>query len=159
MMSPCKIIQITLYIALASFILLAGCDSSIVEYEPKNQDEKGIISLLFEYQDAKNYFDIKRLLSCLYDKGDFSFACGLRVSKTKLEEVLPDFWADIQSRNKLAVPFAHECLNGDYFESGELNNLKIEINNDTAEARVLVTKGFSRVPLFFRCFAKIINGL
>ena len=135
-------------------MITSCCDTSITEYEPKNQDEKEIISVLFQYQDAKNHFDLKRLLSFLDDKGEFSFACGLMISKTKLKEELPDFWVDIRSKNKIAIPYAHECLNGDYFESGELNNPIIKINNETAEVSVLVTKGFSRVTLTFSLLRK-----
>jgi hypothetical protein len=120
-----------------------------LEYVPDNEEEKEIISVLFQYQEAKNNFDLYRLLSFLHEKGEFSFACGLMISKNELQSVLPDFWADIQSKNKITVPYAHECLNGDYFESGELNNPKIKVNKETAEVSVLVTKGFSRVILLF----------
>jgi hypothetical protein len=146
MMFPNKIIQVIFILACLSSSV--GCDTSIVEYQPKNPDEQEILSLLFEYQDAKNNLDIDRLLLCLHDNGDFTFACGLRVTKNELRKVLPAYWDKVQSGDKSVVPLAHECLNGDYFISGELNNPKISITENTAEARVLVTSGFSRVLLF-----------
>lgn len=71
------------------------------------------------------------------------------VTKVVLEEELPDFWADIQSGNAAVFPIVHECINGDYYKSGELNNPQIEINNNTTEVTVLFTKGVCRVELYF----------
>ena len=52
-------------------LLMSSCgDISIAEYEPKNQDEREIISLLIQYQEAKNNFDVQKLLSVLHDKGN-----------------------------------------------------------------------------------------
>lgn len=137
------------FLIIITLVVCSCCDSSIVKYEPKNQDEKEIISLLIQYQDAKNNSDIEKLLSFLHDKGKFTFQCGRMVNKAVLKEELPSFWADIQSGNAAVFPIVHECINGDYYKSGELNNLRIEINNDTAEATVLFTKGVCRVELYF----------
>jgi len=130
-------------------VVSSCCDSLIDEYEPKNQDEKEILSLLIQYQDAKNNLDIERLLSFLHEKGLFTFQCGRMVKKKVLEEELPAFWADIQAGNAAVFPIVHECINGDYYTSGEFNNPQIEINDDTAEATVLFTKGVCRVELYF----------
>ena len=43
----------------------------------------------------------------------------------------------------------HECINGDYYKSGRLNNPQIEINGNKAEATVLFAKGLSRVLQYF----------
>jgi hypothetical protein len=126
-----------------------GCDSSIEKYEPKTEDEKEIISVLIQYQDAKNRFDLKRLLSFLHENGEFSFQCGLMVSKAKLEKMLPGFWTEITTGNPSVFPMVHECINGDYYKSGKLNNPQIEINGNKAEATVLFKKGLSRVPQYF----------
>ncbi len=141
--------------AIASFLLITialaiscGCDSSIAIYESDNLHEKEIISILIQYQDAKNNFDIEKLLSLLHDKGIFTFQCGRMVTKAVLEEELPGFWADIQSGNAAVFPIVHECINGDYYKSGELNNPQIEINNNTAEVTVLFTKSVCRVQLY-----------
>jgi hypothetical protein len=72
--------SLSCFLIFFAFSISCCCDSSIEKYEPKNQDEKNI-SLLIQYQDAKNHFDIKRLLSLLHEKGEFSFQCGLMVSK------------------------------------------------------------------------------
>lgn len=124
------------------------CDASISLYECKNKDEKEIISVLIQYQDAKNNFDIKKLLSLLHENGIFTFQCLRMVTKVVLEEELPDFWADIQSGNAAVFPIVHECINGDYYKSGELNNPQIEINYNTTEVTVLFKKGVCRVELY-----------
>lgn len=131
----------------ASVISSCG-DASITTYTPKNQDEGEIISLLIQYHDAKNRFDLEKLLSCLDDQGEFSFECGLMVSKTKLKNLLPIFWAELGSGNPAAIPLVHECINGNYYTSGELNNAEIEIKNGKAEVTVVFTKGVCRVPFY-----------
>lgn len=136
------------FLLLIAVIISSCCDTSITNYKPKNQDERKIISLLIRYHDAKNHFDIEKLLSCLDDQGEFSFECGLMVSKAKLVELLPVFWAELKSGNPAVIPLVHECINGNYYSSGELNNAKIEIKNDKAEVTVLFTKGVCRVPFY-----------
>lgn len=37
------------------------------------------LTLLIQYQDAKENYDIEKMLSCLDDQGEFSFECGLMV--------------------------------------------------------------------------------
>jgi len=89
--------------------IVSSCDAFISEYVPENRDEREIISILIQYQDAKNQFDIEKLLSFLHDKGEFSFACGIMISKTELKEVLPVFWTRMRSEKLAVVPMAHEC--------------------------------------------------
>lgn len=134
---------------ITAVVIFSGCDHSISEYRTENEDEREIISILIQYQDAKNKFDIKKLLSFLHDKGKFSFACGMMVSKAELKRVLPGFWAEMNSGKLGVVPMAHECLNGDYYKSGELKNPEIKINNNTAEATVRFTKRFSSSLLLY----------
>ncbi|MFH1981496.1 MAG: hypothetical protein ABIL58_06615 [Pseudomonadota bacterium] len=131
-------------------LIISSCgDVSIGNYNPDKPDEKEIIALLIQYQDAKNHFDLERLLSCLHDNGAFSFECGLMVSKERLKNELPGFWAGIRSGDPSAIPMVHECINGDYYKSGALNNPQVLIDGDTATATVLFTKGISRVEQFF----------
>jgi hypothetical protein len=137
------------FLIITAFVIFSCCDAPIATYEPKNQDEKEIISVLIQYQDAKNHFDIERLVSFLHDKGEFTFQCGRMVTKAVLKEEFPSFWADIRSGNAAVFPIVHECINGDYYKSGELNNPQIEIDNDTAVATVLFTNGVCRVDLYF----------
>ena len=135
---------------IATALVISSCrDASIMLYEPKNQDEKEIISLLIEYQDAKNHLDVQRLLSLLHDKGEFTFACGQMVSKTKLKTLLPGLWTEIRSGNSGVIPIVHECINGDYYKAGQLNSPQIIVENGTAEATVKYTNGFCRLPLYF----------
>ena len=126
-----------------------SCGESISEYAPGNSDEKEIIATLVQYQDAKNSFDIIRLIPLLHEDGIFSFECGRMVSKSELKEALPRLWAEIQSGDQTVIPLVHECINGDYVKSGDLSNPRIEIKNDTAEATVKFTSGFCRLPLYF----------
>ncbi len=135
-------------LTLIAIVISSCCDISITKYEPKNQDEKEIISVLVQYQDAKSRFDLEKMLSYLDDHGEFSFECGLMVSKTRLKELLPGFWSEIRSGNSAVIPLVHECINGNYYKEGHLNNIQIEINDDKAEVEALFTKGVCRVPFY-----------
>ncbi len=131
-------------------LAISSCfDTPIANYEPKNEDEREIISVLIQYQDAKNHFDIEKFLFFLHDKGQFSFQCGRMVSKNILKEELPGFWAEVKSGNPGIIPITHECVNGDYYKSGELNNPHIEVNNDSAKATVSFSKGVLRLLQHF----------
>jgi hypothetical protein len=145
LMEDCKNFCLLIF----TFTLFCCCDTPIDKYQPQDQDEKEILSVLIQYQNAKNHFEIDQLLSFLHENGKFSFQCGVMVSKVKLKELLPGFWAGIKAGNAAVFPMTHECVNGDYYKSGKLNNLQIEIGNDKAEVTVLFTKGFSRVLQYF----------
>jgi hypothetical protein len=129
-------------------IVSSCCDTSISKYEPKNQEEREIIALLIEYKMAKYHFEIEKLLPLLHDRGEFTFQCGRMLTKAGLKKELPGFWAKLRSGDTAIIPLVHECINGDYYESGEFNNPEIEINDDTALANVLFTNGVCRVPLY-----------
>ena len=142
--------RVSYFFIIFALSLFGACDSPIEKYKPLNQDEKEIILVLIQYQDAKNHFDLKRLLSLLHEDGEFSFQCGLMVSKAKLAEMLPGYWAELKSGNSEAISLVHECINGDSYKSGKLNNPHIEvINGSRAVATVLFTKGFSRLLQYF----------
>ncbi|WP_022669077.1 hypothetical protein [Desulfospira joergensenii] len=138
-----------LFILLAACAMGLGCDTPISEYRPKAPVEKEILPILIEFQEARNHYDIKRLLPLLHDRGQFSFGCGIMVSKAELEKMLPEFWAKMRSEKLAVVPLAHECLNGDYYPSGVLKEPIIKINGNTAKARVWFTKRFSSSLLLF----------
>lgn len=104
--------------------------------------------MLIDYKEAKYHFEIEKLLPLLHDRGEFAFQCGQMVSKARLKERLPGFWAELRSGDTAIIPLVHECINGDYYESGEFNNPILEINDDTALANVLFTNGVCRVPLY-----------
>jgi hypothetical protein len=134
------------------FIVLFACscsDSPIEAYACKNTDEEQIISILIQYQEAKNHGDVRKLLSVLDDGGLFTFQCGRMVTKAVLKKEFPGFWADVKSGNPVVFPLVHECVNGDYFTTGRLNNPLIEIGDGTAKATVLFTKGVCRIELYF----------
>ena len=129
-------------------LIACCCDTPIALYEPRSPDEKEIVTVLAQYQDAKNRFDLERLLPLLHEKGEFTFQCGMMVSKERLKELLPGFWAELKSGNSAVIPLVHECINGDYYTSGRLNNPHILIHNDKAVATVLFTKGVCRALLY-----------
>jgi len=145
----CKNFRAAYFFLILTFPLFCGCDTPIDKYEPRGRDEKEILSVLIRYQNAKNRFDIDQLLSFLHENGKFSFQCGKVVSKEELKELLPGFWNEIKAGNAAVFPITHECVNGDYYKSGTLNNIKIEIGVDKAEVIVLFRKGFSRVLQYF----------
>ena len=124
----------------------------ISKFEPATQDERDIISLLIQYQEAKNNHDIDQLLSFLHDNGKFALQCGRMVTKGILKDELPAFWDDILSGNVAVFPIVHECINGEYYKTGMLNNPKIEVNNDTSMVTVLFTRGIGRVPFYVSMF-------
>jgi hypothetical protein len=61
---------------------------------------------------------------------------------------LPGFWAELKTGNSAVIPLVHECINGDYFHTGRLNNPRIAIHGDEAQATVLFTKGVCRILLY-----------
>jgi len=128
--------------------LMSCCDAPLEQYTPRNSDEKQILAVLVQYQDAKNRLDLGSLLPLLDEKGEFTFQCGMMVSKARLEAMLPAFWAELKSGNTAVIPLVHECINGDYYTTGRLNNLGIAIHDDQARATVLFTKGVCRVMFY-----------
>jgi hypothetical protein len=131
-----------------SFWVTSCCDAPIEQYAPRSPDEKEILAVLIQYQDAKNRFDLERLVALLDNKGEFSFQCGMMVSKARLEAMLPGFWAALKSGDSAVIPLVHECINGDYYHTGRLNNPRIQVQDDTALATVLFSKGVCRVLLY-----------
>jgi hypothetical protein len=124
------------------------CDAPIEQYESRSPAEKEIISLLVHFQNARNRFDLQCLLPLLHDKGEFTFQCGIMVSKNRLEEMLPSFWAELKWGNTAVIPLVHECINGDYYTTGTLHNPQITIHNDETRTTVLFAKGVCRVTLY-----------
>jgi hypothetical protein len=144
-----KIRMTYVLLVILPIIFCAGCDTSIMKYEPQNHGEREIISLLIEYKEAKYNFEIDKLLPLLHDRGEFNFQCGQMVSKTDLKEMLPGFWATLRSGDIAIIPLVHECINGDYYESGEFNNPVIEVRDSMARVNVLFTNGVCRAMLYF----------
>lgn len=134
--------------------IIACSDSPITEYVARDLDEEEIISVLTRYRDAKNHVDVDRFLSLLDDRGAFAFQCGRMVTKAVLKAELPGFWAAIQAGDATVFPIVHECINGDYYKTGELNNPQIQIKNDNATVTVLFTNGVCRVPLHLSMIRK-----
>ncbi len=130
-------------------VLVACGDIRIADYQPASADERKIIALLVQYQDAKNNQDLERFLSLLHDDGVFGFQCERMVSKAVLRKELPGFWADIQAGDAAVFPMVHECINGEYYPICAFANPHIEIKDDNAVGSALFTKGVCRVPLYF----------
>lgn len=130
-------------------LIVLGCDTPISEYNPKTPEEAAIISVLIKYQKAKNEHAIKKLMPLLHDRGEFSYACGIMISKEELKARLPEFWERMRLDKLAVVPLAHECLNGDYYSSAVLKEPIVEVTGNTARARVWLTKRFSSSLLLF----------
>jgi hypothetical protein len=130
-MSDCSRPEHLLIIGIAIFFFSCS-NSTLSEYVPKSDEEKRIVEVLIRYETAKISFDIEGLLSCLHEEGEYSLACRNVVSKSELKESLPRFWERLRSNDPLLFPIVHECVNGDYFEGGELVNPEIRIVEDNA---------------------------
>ena len=124
----------------------------------QNPDENDIWAVLTQFQAAKNNRDLHALLPLLHPGGEFSFACGVRVSKTELARKLPGFWAELDRRKLGLVPLSHECLNGDYYPSGQLKDPVIAISGNEAMARVWFTKRLWSSLLLFVSLEKEAAG-
>ncbi len=137
-----------LFATLMILTLAFSCSEDILleQYVPQNQREREIRSLLIRYQDAKNRFDLEQFIACLHDQGLYSFRSGAMISKEKLKELLPDFWAALKAGNSEIYPITHECFTGDHFLSGQLMNPKIAIRGDTAKVTTMYTSGWWRQP-------------
>lgn len=119
-----------------------GCTNiGLNGYTPKTDDEKQIISLLKEYQTAKNLHDIERLLACLHEDGHFQFMGGSRVSKMILANWAPHVWSRFKAGQFPDHPINHEQITGDFFPTGRLMNPRITINNNVADIVVTYTTG------------------
>ena len=87
---------------------------SLEEYLPKVQEEKKIISLLIQYQDAKINCNLDQFLACLHENGVFHFGRGFMLSKNELKESLPSFWAGLKSGSREFYPMNREMITGNY---------------------------------------------
>ena len=106
---------------------------SLEEYFPKSQEEKKIISLLIQYQDAKINCDLDQFLSCLHENGVFHFGSGFMLSKNELKKSLPSFWAGLKSGSTEFYPMNREMITGNYILTGRFFNPIISINKDSAD--------------------------
>lgn len=101
------------------FFLLNSCDTPLKEYKPKTDDEKQIVSLLNEYQLARNTNDIEKLQSTFHDDGVYISRDGIEWPKTKIKET-PEEWYKAQGS-------LEEIGNVEFF------NPKISINQNKAK--------------------------
>ena len=124
-------------IFLTFFIITSCSDVSLKEYISKNQEEREIIALLIQYQEAKNRSDIEQFLSLLHEQGRYSFF-DLKVSKDALKKMLPESWAKLESGEALNDLINHEGITGDYFRTWCLYNPKIKLSKNTAIVTVMV---------------------
>ncbi len=126
-------------------LLVVSCsDAPLKEYECKNQEEKEILALLIEYEDARNNFDIDRYLATLHDQGKYHYACNVMVSKEALRKDLPEFWMKLRSGDLLA-PMCRENMTGNYFLTGRLFNPEITIEQDAARIKLMYSSWGFRI--------------
>jgi hypothetical protein len=103
----------------------------LTKYHPRTGTEAEIKALLLRYQNAKNSRDLDGLLGCLSDHGRYHFSSHLMVSKSRLRDLLPGYWRDIDSRDLVVRPMCREELNGNLYQ-GTLYDPVISVDNDTA---------------------------
>jgi hypothetical protein len=108
-------------LALSTLLLFNSCDSSIEKYNPTNDNEKEIISLLNTYCDARNSANLKKLQSIFHDDGVYISGDGGQFTKEKILETNPKDWLD------------HKV---------ELYNPEIKINGNKAQV-ITLAKYFS----------------
>lgn len=131
---------VTFFLPVLSMIFWCGCGTQISDIQARNQTEREILSLLTVYQEAKNDRDMENLMVLLHPAGEFSYACGIMVSKAELAEMLPAFWAKLDNELLKTVPMAHECLNGDYYTTGILRDPEIIVSGNRANVKVWFTR-------------------
>lgn len=121
-------------------LALSCVGPSLTEYTPTNRQEREIITLLLQYQEAKINSDLEPFLACLHEKGQYHFGRGRMVSKEQLKKMLPEFWAGIKSGNRKHYPMNREMITGNYVITGRFYNPQITVNQETAEVRALFMK-------------------
>jgi len=130
-------------VPLLIFFLSAACSRTpLGEYQPRNQTEEEIKTVIVEYLDAKRRFDIVQYLAGLHNQGRFHFECGRIVSKAELGQLLPGFWAGMRSGDPTFYPINRECITGDYFDSGQYVDPRITMAGDRAEVTLTFTDGW-----------------
>ena len=78
--------------ALTVILVLNSCDTPMSKYEPKNDDEKGIINLLTTHVEARNDGDTKTLASLFRDDGVI-FYSGNKWTKSQIANSDPANWS------------------------------------------------------------------
>jgi len=103
----------------------------------KNQEEKEIISILIQYQEAKNQLNIEQFLYLLHEQGQYLFF-DLKVSKDVLTKMLPEKWEKLEAGEAPTNLINHEQVTGNYFRTWRLYNPKITLSENTAVVEVMV---------------------
>ncbi|MCP4686771.1 MAG: hypothetical protein GY859_01905 [Desulfobacterales bacterium] len=133
-----RIRRIPRFPSLLMILMLAvSCsDTPLKEYTCMNQEEKEILALLIENEDARNSFDVERYFATLHDNGQYHFACRVMLSKEELRKSLPQFWDRLRAGDLQVYPMCRENLTGNYFLKGRLYNPEIEIERDAARIKL-----------------------
>ena len=71
-MRPLRYVTSMLTLLIVS-MSIACSQITLFDYQARNQAEEEIKTVLLEYLDAKQRFDIGRYLACLHDQGRFHF--------------------------------------------------------------------------------------
>ena len=126
------------FIIFLVFIIITSCSNvSLKEYISKNQEEREIISLLIQYEEAKNRSDAEQFLSLLHGQGHYSFLDS-KVSKDLLKKMLPKYWAKLETGEAPTFVINHEQITGDYFRTWSFDNPQITLSKNTATVTVMV---------------------
>jgi len=84
---PLRYVTIMLTLLIVS-MSIACSQITLSDYQARNQAEEEIKTVLLEYLDAKQRFDIGRYLACLHDRGRFHFECGRQLSRGEIGQLL-----------------------------------------------------------------------
>jgi hypothetical protein len=88
---------------ISAVVFTTSCDTSISEYEPKNEDEKQIISLLSTFVDAGNAGDLATIAVSFHDSGTYKSVRGAQITKNQIAETKPEWWT-VSGNVRLANP-------------------------------------------------------
>ena len=125
---------------LAFCFFLSCSGSALSEYAPRSAEEKEIVAVLIQYQNAKRHCDLESFLDCLHENGAYHFGRGYVLTKKELKENLPSFWAGLQSGSRSVYPMNREMITGNYIISGEFYNPQIVIDRDSAAVTMTFMK-------------------
>ena len=93
-------------LVLALILLFTSCDSPLSDYEPKNDTEKNLKSILTAYVEARNNGDVTKLASMFHDTGEYVAGNGARWTKSQIAETDPDWWTQYGEANLINSKFA-----------------------------------------------------
>ena len=116
--------------AIFLIFLLSACGTPLHDYNPKNEKEKEIKSLLVEFTKYRNNYDVNNMFSCLADNCIINFYGG---SLTKASFVSRMKRSDLESRGKF-----------------KYTNPKFNIADKSAQVSIDFHQGITSYTVYFK---------